>query len=332
MKFLFLIILLSCTKNTQNIQGLQKKIPYAGCFAQFDQDKITYSYCSEGLNLNSQFLIASLSKMFLGASLLKLEEENKIASRDIISEHLPELKKSQDVKLWDTLRLYHLVKHRSGVANFYNSKIWRESSFKKIITRDEFLDFLVSSAIDRNYTGLYQYSNTGYIMLGEILRRKTNQTMSENYKWQFFVPLEMNNTMIGINPKIFSYNNTTKNAPEIHVSDLFTDGNIASTITDMTLWSQAILNKKNIFKDKLSYTKYLKPSTDGYAYGLIVFKNHNLDLATHSGAWAGYRSSIMLDLNNKKGAIYLSHEMSEEDFNNFTKESNQLFFLKKIIH
>lgn len=326
---LFFIVIVGCTQIPRNMGQLSTSSEFEGCWLIFNQDTITDSKCSGELTIDSQFLIGSLTKMFTAAQILKFEEQSKLATRDNITDHLEELKKSPSSKVWDKLRIYHLVKHRSGAPDFYSSQVWKEKAFKKEIYLEDFLNFIKKEAIDEQTVGLYRYNNTGYMMLGEIIRRVTNKEYADNLRWSFFVPLEMNNTIVGIDKKKLVMNNASTYSPELHISDLFTDGNISSTARDLSKWGQAILNKKGIFKENYSYIKMLKPSDDGYAYGLLSYRERNKEIVSHSGAWVGYRSSFFLNLTDKIGAIFLTHKMEKEAFKKYVDKATKIIFSRK---
>jgi CubicO group peptidase (beta-lactamase class C family) len=324
---LFIFSLTSCSYIPSKLTDITKNYSYQGCWASFDQSKIINTYCSGGLNKDSKFLIGSLSKMFVAAGILKLEEAGSLATRDTIVEHFPELNTNQTKAVWEKLRLFHLIKHRSGAPDLYNSLTWQTKKFKESISMDEILLFLNKASINKDYVGRYNYSNTGYIMLGETIRRVSKEKLGDFYRWNFFMPLKMKDTFIGNDIKNFVLNDRTKNLKEFHITEPFADGNLISTTSDMVAWGQAILNRKGIFKENYSYIKYLKPSLDSYAYGLIVFRKKNKEFAMHSGSWIGYKSSFMLNLTDKTGIIYLSHKMNKENFERFTKLSSKAIFL-----
>lgn len=327
---ILMLIFISCSSIPKNVRELSQAKNFEGCWIYFDSKNILDEYCSDKkMNSHSQFLIGSLTKMFVAAQLLKLEEQEMMASRDKIVDYMPELEKGQSYQIWKELRLFHLVKHRSGTPNLYDSFVWKEKGFKEQITREDFLKFLIKSPINDQTVGLYHYNNSGYILLGEVLRRKTNKTMSENLKWSFFAPLLMDDTQVGIDPKKFIYNEMSTNTKEMHINDLFCDGNIASSTADLAKWGQHILNRTEIFKENYSYIKYLKPSNDGYAYGFLSYRKANKEFAMHTGGWIGYQSYFILNLTDKKGAVFISHKMDKDSFNEFTDLSVKKFFLSK---
>lgn len=326
---ILLIVLIGCAKIPRNMRQLSTASDFKGCWLIFDQDNITDSNCSGELTIDSQFLIGSLTKMFTAAQILKFEEQSKMATRDNISKHLEELKQSPSARVWEKLRIYHLVKHRSGAPDFYSSSVWKKKSFKKEIYLDDFINFVKNEPIDEKSVGLYKYNNTGYMMLGEIIRRVSNKEYADNLKWSFFIPLEMNNTIVGIDKNKLAMNNTSTYSPEIHVSDLFTDGNISSSARDLSKWGRAILRRKGIFKENYSYIKMLKPSDDGYAYGLMSYREKNKEMASHSGAWIGYRSSFFLNLTDKTGAVFLTHKMDREAFKKYVDKATKIIFRTK---
>jgi CubicO group peptidase (beta-lactamase class C family) len=112
----------------------------------------------------------------------------------------------------------------------------------------------------------FEYSNTGYVLLAEIVRRATKQRLSEVLKENVFSVVGMDNTYVFDETSKFR-----KNAPEVlhhakcynavkgkgfvpvgysPMNFVYGDGNIHSTIVDMAKWDRHLtrLDCSTIFK------------------------------------------------------------------------------------
>ncbi len=77
---------------------------------------------------------------------------------------------------------------------------------------------------------------------------------------------------------------------ERHDSDVFTDGNIYTTVTDLDRWLSALVGGK-ILSDT-SLKAMLTPGLENYGYGLGISGKTGRRKFSHSGSWIGYRSWI----------------------------------------
>ena len=71
--------------------------------------------------LDRKFMIASISKSFVAASILKLEEQGKLSTHDMIGKYLP------GYPSWasDQISIHHLLTHTSGIRDYINDrKLW----------------------------------------------------------------------------------------------------------------------------------------------------------------------------------------------------------------
>lgn len=102
--------------------------------------------------------------MFTAIAIAQLVEQNKL-SFDALSKFIPEFPDKFSVQ---KIKISHLLSHTSGLGHNLNAKYWASSRalFKTIddclaIAKDEKLSFEPGSK--------YQYSNTGYLLLGKII-------------------------------------------------------------------------------------------------------------------------------------------------------------------
>ena len=137
---------------------------------------------------NQCFRIASVTKTFVASSILRLWEDGKLSLDDPISKYISKthydiLKRgSYDA---DKITIRHLITHSSGLfdhthAKEYFDRIEKEPSH--VWTRTEQLEALVNWGKPVGAIGeKFSYSDTGYILLGEILEKVTGESMQNAF-------------------------------------------------------------------------------------------------------------------------------------------------------
>lgn len=275
------------------------------------------------INPHTPFLIASVSKVFVAVAMLTLVDGQKLSLDDPVKKFFPEAH-----SLWLTDHrgqptIHQLLNHTSGIPDAYGEEPIEEALFRQKISFAELF-----AAIDQEQLaappGLaFDYSNTGYIILGEIIRRVTNLTYASYLQRTIFVPLAMQESQIGeptLLPAALSYVIIGGkkheylhyfNIVEKHVDDTFTDGNIYSTAHDLLVWSEALFAGKLLSAklQKMMFTDY----GAGYGYGINIRKDKEEGqyLYDHEGEWLGYRALVRFQTKSRATSIKLENLTKE---------------------
>ena len=139
----------------------------------------------------SIFHVASISKQFTAMAIILLAAEGKLSLDDSVRKYLPEL---PDYGHPITIR--HLLTHTSGLRDqwellamargrFEENRI-TEADVLEIVTRQKALNFVPGSE--------YVYSNTGFTLLGTIVRRVSGKSLRAYADERIFQPLGMRDT------------------------------------------------------------------------------------------------------------------------------------------
>ena len=135
--------------------------------------------------------IASVTKTFTAASVLRLVEINRLSLHDAIEQHAsPKLIQTLKSGGYDTsvITIDHLLKHSSGIADYAGNEEKYQGAFQQAVlenpskkwTRVEQVEFAVTHYGPVGEPGqAFHYSDTGYIVLGDIIEQVTGQTYAE---------------------------------------------------------------------------------------------------------------------------------------------------------
>ena len=135
------------------------------------------------------FKIASISKLYVAVATSKLVKDGRLSLDKTITDYLPELEGRIENADKITLRL--MVQHRSGIPNFTDTPGYWED-----ISRGnrETLELVLDEPADFEPNEKYRYSNTNYLLIGEILDKTLGYSHHQYIKKEILIPLELNDT------------------------------------------------------------------------------------------------------------------------------------------
>src|SRR5688572_7130989 len=135
----------------------------------------------------SVFDVASVSKQFAGLAVAMLVEQGKVALTDDIRKHIPELP-----DFGRTITVNHLVHHTSGIRDWPGTLALAGWRMDDVISFDQILTMAYHQrTINFDPGSEYMYSNTGYNLLAELVRRVTGRTFRAWTDEYLFKPLGM---------------------------------------------------------------------------------------------------------------------------------------------
>lgn len=135
------------------------------------------------------FKIASVSKLYVAAAVAKLVNEQRLSLDQTLTEYLPELKGR--IENADKITLKMLVQHRSGIPNFTDTPdYW----FSPPLSNEDNLKLILDKPADFAPDEKYSYSNTNYLLIGEILNKTLGYSFNQYIKENILTPLGLNHT------------------------------------------------------------------------------------------------------------------------------------------
>ncbi|HEX5848183.1 MAG TPA: serine hydrolase domain-containing protein [Rubrobacter sp.] len=143
--------------------------------------------------------IASAAKAFSGGVALSLVGKGELSLNDTIGERLPELPDA-----WSEVTLRQLLNHTSGIPDYSQTP---NLGKELLADRDRRWSSTEVIALIENIkpqfpagTG-YQYSNTDYVLLGEVIGAVTGTSWAQQVRDRILDPLHLDHTFIpGIEP------------------------------------------------------------------------------------------------------------------------------------
>ena len=281
------------------------------------------------LDTASIFELASVSKQFTAMVIMMLKEEGKLSYDDLVEKFLPGLPYQQ-------ITIRQLLTHTSGLPDY--QKIMDEHWDKtKVAGNAEILEYLKHYHPGKQFEPgeKYEYSNTGYVLLGSIAEKASGKDFVEFARDRIFKPLAMTRTDI----RTLSEKTVTDNFALGHIyvpekqryvrADSFPTSNytiwlgnrkgpgrISSTAYDLLKWDRSLytetLIKKSTLEEAFTPAKLNSDSLSNYGFGWELETSRLGKVVRHSGDNPGYKTHIIRYVDADKTIILLCNNAHEK--------------------
>ncbi len=245
--------------------------------------------------------IGSVSKQFTAASIFLLEHEGKLSLDDEVRKYIPELPAYDH-----PVTIRELLHHTSGVRDVISLMVMSgipyddfasESDALAMIARQHELNFEPNSR--------YMYSNSGYVLLSQIVNRVSGMPLAQFARKNIFVPLGMTHTVIVDDHTLVIPGRSGTYAPQRSGGGFETDmsnweqtgdGAVDTTVGDLARWDRNFDHPTVGGKWLIDELETQGVLNDGkkidYAAGLVVGTYRGLRTVSHGGAWQGFRAQF----------------------------------------
>lgn len=260
----------------------------------------------------TRYAVGSISKQFTAAAILLAQEAGRLSLDDKVAKYFPDLTRSNEI----TIR--QLLSHTSGYED-YAPQDYLIPEWTRPITPTEILDRWGKKPLNFDPGTKWQYSNTNYVIAGQIFEKATGQKLVPFLRERIFNPLEMTSPGDCENQKPGDASRYTRFAlgPPRPVAGeapgwYFAAGELCMTPADLSKWDVAFLQKKILSaKSYDEFTREVKLK-DGknthYALGLDVNEQDGTPVISHSGEVSGFLAINTLYPAKNAAVIILSNE------------------------
>jgi D-alanyl-D-alanine carboxypeptidase len=252
------------------------------------------------------YKIGSVSKQFIAAGIMLLVQEKRLTLDDRISKYLDDTPSS-----WAPITIRHLLTHTSGLVRespaFTPFKNLADAELIRAV-RPVPLRFAPGSK--------WEYSNTGYVALAEIIRNVTRQPWTEYLDHKIFTPAGMNvtvptNTTASIANRAIGYGGRNNERKVDEWVALRASGAFLSNVLDLAKWD-ALLNTDKILsaaakREMWTRVRLSDGSSDPYGLGWHVDTGGGHRRVWHGGGLPGFTSHFVRYLDDNLTVIALSN-------------------------
>jgi CubicO group peptidase (beta-lactamase class C family) len=254
----------------------------------------------------TKFRLGSVTKQFTALAIMQLQEKGLLTVDEPLSKFIP------DYPNGEKITIHHLLTHTSGIPNItdlselQNIKMLNSPVEKTIeVFKHKPLEFTPGEK--------YQYSNSGYILLGYIIEKVSGKSYEAYLKENIFDPLDMKDSGYDHYRTILKHRaagyfpgkDDVVNAEYIDMSIPHGGGGLYSTIKDMYRWDRALYTEKLVKKSSLD--KMFTPFKNDYGYGWKIEQQFNRNCIRHAGGIEGFAAQISRYPDDNACVIVLSN-------------------------
>ena len=282
------------------------------------------------LALDSRFRLASVSKQFTAAAILRLQDDGVLSVDDPLCQWIDPCPPA-----WAPIRLHHLLAHSSGIPDLMARPGW---GLRRVTpaTPEELTAESARYGLQFAPGTKVRYDNAGYNLLGAVVEKASGLRLQAYLRKAFFTPLGMADTGFEDDASgvVMGYANLTAGTPspqpDHNVSIIFGAGALYSTLDDLLVWQRALHG--GTLLSPAGYAMMIadhapddtpdergRPRRD-WGYGL--FSNslgrrvspQFLDRQIyHTGSWSGFRNLMTWQPDQAVTVIVLSNNYHQRD-------------------
>jgi CubicO group peptidase (beta-lactamase class C family) len=251
------------------------------------------------------FDIGSISKQFTAAAILRLAERGKLRVDDAVADHLPGFP-------YPRMTLRQLLTHTSGVPDVmaYYTQVLRGGKFAAPLMADDAVQVLAASGtVPKSAPGeRFEYSNTGYLLLAQVVAQVSGLPFASFLQREFFDPLGMSHTRVrmpaneaAIAPRAYGFTPTSdgqrRAQDQIPGFYMLGAGGIYSTAGDLLLWSKALRDGKAMsvssWREATTALRLNDGSSVPYGFGLgLRVSPLQQPRIEHGGHWRAFKADL----------------------------------------
>jgi D-alanyl-D-alanine carboxypeptidase len=261
-----------------------------------------------------RYAVGSISKQFTAAAVLFLVEDGKLELDDPVSKFFPDLTRASDI----SIRM--LLSHTSGYSHFWPRDYVMEDMLQPT-TPQRIIDTWAKRSLDFDPGTKWEYSNTNYVIAGQIVEKLSGRPLMALLKERVFLPLSMH-SVFDVDRHRLPQSDATgyyrhalgplREAPKEGPGWLYAAGELSMQAEDLARWDVSLI-ERSLLKPS-SYDEMFKEvhTKDGkgthYSLGLFVPSRDAHAYLTHDGEVSGFVANNTVILDAKSAVIVLTNE------------------------
>ncbi|WP_435417368.1 serine hydrolase domain-containing protein [Parerythrobacter aurantius] len=279
----------------------------------------------EPVDADTRFRIASMSKAFTAAAILKLRDEGWLSLEDPAAKYVPQMRQwRQATPDAPAITIGDLLRHTGG---FVEDNPWGDR--QQVLSEDAFTQ-LIAGGMDFATTPgtAYEYSNYGYALLGRIVTNVSGRRYQDYIRQEIMLPLGMTSTGYDVlasppESRAIGYRwekGAYRREPDMADGAFGAMGGVETTANDYAKWMIFLLSawppsnapdtgplRRASVREMVKWVtprEGIERPADlgppcrvgvGYGMGLVVYDDCQLGrIVQHNGGYPGYGSTMQL--------------------------------------
>jgi len=269
------------------------------------------------------FQSASIGKQFTAVAVMLQVDDGKLSLDDSIRKFFPDAPES-----WQPITIRHLLTHTSGIADYFEAMGTNGIAafdFRRDYDPDELRRIFYELPLDFEAGSDWHYSNTGYALLGFLVRRLSGRFYGDELRERVFKPLGMETAQVISEADIVpnraagyqlvdgEIKNQEWYAPMVNTT---ADGALYLSLRDYLAWDRG-LRKRAILSSESWDEIYTPVKLSGdreypYGFGWKIGQSQGLPWYHHSGSSQGFHLYISRYLSGELTIVVLTNLYEDE--------------------
>jgi CubicO group peptidase (beta-lactamase class C family) len=260
------------------------------------------------------FRLGSISKPMTAQAILLLEQQGKLSLDDALTQYLPAYPMHGY-----TISLRHLLTHTSGIPCYTEQEDFGMHYRQGDLSHDELLSLFKDLPLECEPGTRYNYSNSGYYLLGMIIETVSGKSYGEFVHDAIFEPLGMVHSCYMDNEPIILHRaegyrqmgQVYQHSRYISMKFPFAAGALGSTLEDLIRWDAALregrLLDQQTQQGMYTRTKLADGEISSYGYGWGIDNYHGRRRVGHGGGISGFSTYLARFVDDAATVILLSN-------------------------
>ena len=279
----------------------------------------TQAYGSARLDPNTparpdmRYSVGSISKQFTATAILLLAEQGKLTLDDKVSRWIPGLTRGNEVSIRELLSM------TSGYQDYWPQDYVMPDMLQPT-TAHHIIDLWAKKPLDFEPGSKWQYSNTNYVIAGQIVEKASGQPLLTFLQQHIFGPLGMktitnvDSTPLGPqDPRGYLRYalGPLRAAPKEGPGWLFAAGELAMTGSDLARWDISVIDQKVLkpasYKAQQTEMVLTNGVGTGYGFGVNVGMVGAHRRVSHNGEVSGFTAQNEIYPEDRTAIVVLTN-------------------------
>jgi CubicO group peptidase (beta-lactamase class C family) len=257
------------------------------------------------------FQTGSLAKQLTAVAVMLQVEDGKLDLDASITRYLPGAPDT-----WKAITVRHLLTHTSGIPDYDE----RVLDYRKDYTEDELTQIAFGLPLEFPAGLRWNYSNTGYVLLGVIVRKASGRFYGDVLRERVFMPLGMSTARVISEEDIVMHRaggyrldgEALKNqdwvAPSLNTT---ADGSLYLSLQDWLAWERALRQRAVLsaasWKQVFTPVRLNSGKTFPHGFGWELHDGRGPAGYRHGGSWQGFQTAYLHATDADLSVIVLSN-------------------------
>ncbi|HET8553164.1 MAG TPA: serine hydrolase domain-containing protein [Gammaproteobacteria bacterium] len=287
-------------------------------------DHIVYAKAYGNARLNPKkpatpdmrYSIGSISKQFTATAILMLAQQDKLSLDDTVSRFFPDLTRADDV----TIR--ELLSHTSGYRDLWPQD-YVMPFMHKATTVADILNTWGKKPLDFEPGTKWQYSNTGYLIVGAIIKKVSGKSPFDFLQEHVFKPLDMT-SVYDVNLHALPSGDAQgyrryalgplRPAAKVGANWVYGGGYLAMTASDLARWDISMLDQSLLkaasYRAMQTEVRLRNGMGSGYGLGLFIKSMDGHRVLMHDGEVAGFTAENLVFPDDGIAVVVLTNQVA----------------------